>query len=204
MNLAPVIPQSPEPPKGSPLARPRNSVENPLNPARGSRARSAPTGAERAPRGRILPGGPATFMAARRGWSSDGGLSPAKHGRVPAFGTPPRRQRRRSSLLYGGAAEDRPKNLRRALRPRHAHFRSRAAPTWPIPTWACADGCEHGHGRPEAALQPRGPASPGLPPHADGTSRNAASDPPVLAIAASRSNRQSPATAGSRRPLRLA
>ena len=55
-------------------------------------------------------------MAARRGWSSDGGLSPAKHGRVPAFGTPPRRQRRRSSLLYGGAAENRPKNLRRALR----------------------------------------------------------------------------------------
>jgi hypothetical protein len=44
-------------------------------------------------------------MAARRGWSSDGGLSPAKHGRVPAFGTPPRRQRRRSFLLYGGAAE---------------------------------------------------------------------------------------------------
>ena len=137
------------------------------------------------------PGGPATFMAARRGWSSDGGLSPAKHGRVPAFGTPPRRQRRRSSLLYGGAAEDRPKNLRRALRPRHAHFRSRAAPTWPIPTWACADGCEHGHGRPEAALQPRGPASPGLPPHADGTSRMRQASPPVLASAASRSTQQS-------------
>jgi hypothetical protein len=149
------------------------------------------------------PGGPATFMAARRGSSSDGGLSPAKHGQVPALGTPPRRQRRRSSLLYGGAAEDRPKNLRRALRPRHAHFRSRAAPTWPIPTWACADGCEHGHGRPEAALQPRGPASPGLPPHADGTRQ---ATPPcwrVLLLDQAGSPRLAAGSATKRKPGRV-
>ena len=58
-----------------------------------------PHGRGKGPPRKDPPGGPATFMAARRGWSSDGGLSPAKHGRVPAFGTPPRRHRRRSSLL---------------------------------------------------------------------------------------------------------